>query len=435
MVLLSRLNRSNLQVSVDRAGFPLQPGGVDTASVPPPLITAAHEREFFTLAHRVLDLEAQVSPVPDDCYEILDTILRAAAKDIAVTDSSNETQALKALQTIERILQEHNFVCSIPIFLVNTLTEGLTAQPIVPAVIGMPENAGRRTHIEAHLAEPFFHADCDIFSLLYLSIGELLRLPIRMVEAPKHNYIRWDLDDFTYVNWETNFGRSVFSDEDYQHCEHLHATTFLVPLEAIISGSYLRSMRNTEALGYFVSLRGGAYAERGAHALALEDAENAILFFPHSPTVCNNTAWAYVSIPGAQHRKRELDALRLALRAVRAFRDPNLLDTLAAAHAVNRDFTNAFKVETEAFALSGNRDYELMAKIYTLRKTYLQHQLEMQQVLEIISAAGTAGIEHEVLLSQVAFPAEELLLILEGLLRASRIIRQESEGKLIFRAT
>lgn len=50
------------------------------------------------------------------------------------------------------------------------------------------------------------HIDCDGYSALYLAIGEVLNLPIKMVRAPAHTFIRWEFRDGTYLNWETTIG-------------------------------------------------------------------------------------------------------------------------------------------------------------------------------------------------------------------------------------
>ena len=56
--------------------------------------------------------------------------------------------------------------------------------------------------------------DCDGYSAIYLAVGEALGLPIRMVRAPAHTFVRWHFPNGKYLNWETTIG-AVKSDNYY----------------------------------------------------------------------------------------------------------------------------------------------------------------------------------------------------------------------------
>ena len=81
--------------------------------------------------------------------------------------------------------------------------------------------------------------------------------------------------------------------------------------------------------------------------------------FPKDPDYYNSIAWELaVSTTAALRNGRE--AVRLARRAceLTSFRDPNCLDTLAAASAETGDFANAIKSQQQAIALFSTRDRE-----------------------------------------------------------------------------
>ena len=78
-------------------------------------------------------------------------------------------------------------------------------------------------------------------ALLYASIGEALGLPIDIVLAPGHAFVRWRLDDSSYVNWETSTG-SVTTNSEYVSWRHISDA-------AIKNGVYMSALSPNEILG------------------------------------------------------------------------------------------------------------------------------------------------------------------------------------------
>ena len=56
--------------------------------------------------------------------------------------------------------------------------------------------------------------------LVYASIGEALGLPIHIVLAPEHAFVRWRLDGSSYINWETSTG-AVMTNSEYVAWRHI----------------------------------------------------------------------------------------------------------------------------------------------------------------------------------------------------------------------
>jgi len=95
---------------------------------------------------------------------------------------------------------------------------------------------------------------CEQFSQLYYSIGEALNLPLHLVIAPRHAFVRWDEDgkhdalnlknpvNKGDANWETTEG---FYKSDQEYIEWLK-----IPESVVRNGCYLKSLTKKEAVSY-----------------------------------------------------------------------------------------------------------------------------------------------------------------------------------------
>jgi tetratricopeptide (TPR) repeat protein len=145
--------------------------------------------EIWTIAHDILRLEAESlghTPV----YAILDAVLSAAQQTIPVTPPFSQEDAVTILRHIATLLHARQFRIGDAMLLTQTCA--------------VPQNSSEIQHI----------GDCDSFSFLYLAIGEVLDLPLRIVSLPEHTFIRWQFEDGTYLNWETT-ANTVWTDEAY----------------------------------------------------------------------------------------------------------------------------------------------------------------------------------------------------------------------------
>ncbi len=159
--------------------------------------------EFQTVAHDILQLEAEsLGYVPD--YVVLDSLLHEAQRAILVTPPYAQEDALTILQHIAALLHGQQFRIGDTMLLSQTCA--------VPQDATMPIHVG----------------DCDTFSFLYLAIGDVLNLPLRIVSLPEHTFIRWEFEDGAYCNWETT-ANAVWTDDDYVNWyNNTHADTLTV---------------------------------------------------------------------------------------------------------------------------------------------------------------------------------------------------------------
>jgi tetratricopeptide (TPR) repeat protein len=169
--------RKFIQQSVFAAGalaFGAPLFGSCTKSCPVP--KRPYRTEHNTIAHKMLDIEL-VHVQSKTSYQVLDQILDVAAHLLAEESDTRKDQyetALYHLKTIDNILKFFEFYYQ--------------------------KNSLLATALETR------KIDCDGYSAIYLAIGELLNLPIKMVRAPAHTFVRWHIEEHVYINWETTIG-------------------------------------------------------------------------------------------------------------------------------------------------------------------------------------------------------------------------------------
>jgi len=243
-------------------------------------------------------------------------------------------------------------------------------------------------HLSDVLNQPaslWMRADCDTQSLIYVAMGELLELPIYMVEVPGHNFIRFD-DGTHRLNWDANTRESI-DDEDY-------ASTWGVT--DATRAYYLRSMSADEVLAYWrtistqrlnreisaldatlattdgdetVAARRDDLAAKRRALLARGVAQYA------SGRTLNALAWDLLTTSARATRDPQR-ALELAKRAVEVAPVADWLDTLAVAYAALGDFESAVVEQQKAIAAAraqGRTDLRAFVKrlaLFENRETY-----------------------------------------------------------------
>ncbi len=127
-----------------------------------------------TIAHLALDIERQAGfDVTEKDYLLLDNIIQTAKERIEGLEEYKRVKkgiyskddALTILTAIHKVLGDFKF----------------RHKPCLLFSSGMKKDSNGTRYM-----------DCDLHSMIYLSIGEVLGLPLHGVSAPGHLYIRWD---------------------------------------------------------------------------------------------------------------------------------------------------------------------------------------------------------------------------------------------------
>ncbi|MEG4961811.1 hypothetical protein [Microcoleus sp. K4-B3] len=327
----------------------------------------AYKPQYKTSGHRVLDEDRRAENVSSFVIEKLDSVIKHVQSEVKIRKVTTIEDAISILRQIEQVVTTENFICSIPYHLISSFSQGLMPRDIEQRLAYSSENDLRQSHILTHAGEKFFTVDCDLSSLLYLCIGEVLNIPLRMVEVPDHNFIRWRLDDNKYVNWDTNYGFNKFTDSDY-------AAQYGVTPELIVNGTFLIDLSSENVEGYFCFIRAITFESSRAFPEAVNEYRTAIKKYPHSPAARNNLAWLFASNKSVHSIIAKEEALELALKACNIHRVATNLDTLACVYAECGNFKEAVQIETEAFAMNPSPDYQKMIEAFQEGKTWLDVQ-------------------------------------------------------------
>jgi tetratricopeptide (TPR) repeat protein len=147
-------------------------------------------------------------------------------------------------------------------------------------------------------------------------------------------------------------------------------------LAAIKLSSKKEREREQIALSQLYKARGDHVRQLQVLNQAVQDAENYLANDPGP--LLNRRAWLLATCPNDEVRDgaQALQDARRACEWVR-WNDPIYLDTFAAAHAENQNFSEAIRWQTKALSLltigDDNRDYESRLKLYEQGKTFREH--------------------------------------------------------------
>ncbi|TMQ06033.1 MAG: hypothetical protein E6J91_39055 [Deltaproteobacteria bacterium] len=318
-----------------------------------------------TIAHDALDLEADVLPPSPGVERRLDALIGDAARKIRAAEPR-----LRALDPRERALEtfrliEDGLAADHVVYAgrgyVSTLHDALA--PTLVDHVGLArlqdrfENRGRIPHITASPQEPYYMADCDTFSILYVAIGETLDLPIAMVDLPSppgavgHDYVVWTLPGGGKVAWEPMTGeeRNAALDDDF----FFHAPRSAD--ESAAARAFGVAMTRAETLGYWHRIVAELWLDLGAPQQALAAFTAATRLGPQSPVAYNDVAWLLATSPDPAVRDPER-AVQVAERSVALWPSANYLDTLAAAYAAAGRWQDAQRAQARAVSVAAAYD-------------------------------------------------------------------------------
>lgn len=186
------------------------------ASTPPEVRPEPFQPKYRTTAHQMLVLEKPFGAELADVKR-LETVIGRAETVIEQKYSYDPTEASSILETIYIVVKE---------------------------------NYAYRPRRLLHQGLKSNQLDCDLFVAVYLSIAEVMRLPINAVVAPLHTFVRWRLSNGKHLNWETTTGRERLDDYYLSGAylgnnDHFYRPNFnLAP--GIKTGAYMRGLSNRE---------------------------------------------------------------------------------------------------------------------------------------------------------------------------------------------
>ena len=270
---------------------------------------------------------------------------RVARLNMLVNEAVKRVRALKADDTtalgvrasfaaVDQVLVDHHYQI---LFRTPSLWDMLTP--------GIPNNGEThqltepmKKHQEMNPGATFYRFDCDTGSMVHLSVWERLGKPVFLVELPEHVFIRWQLSESNWVNWDVNASAS-YTDQRYRR-------RFALPKEEEERMKFLQNMPQQEVKMYHLSLLAKMAHQRGDLDKAVRYFTGSIEGRPHANMNRNNFAWMIATERGLQKAELLDVALKEARRAVEMSpKDHGYIDTLAAVYAARGDFESAIRTE------------------------------------------------------------------------------------------
>ncbi len=193
--------------------------------------------KYETIGHLVLDVELEHNSSPQS-YHLLDEIIDQAKQALQHFDElepGDSSHAGQALQGIGDLLAELGFEYKEN----RLLGTGLQNKKI----------------------------DCDSYCLVYLSIAQVLELPLKMVRAPAHAFVRWHLSERDYLNWETTTN-SPKKDEYY-----------IEKYNIVAQSTGMSALRSLDADGHQSEILATAFVSSGVEWLKKCRTKEAIMRF------------------------------------------------------------------------------------------------------------------------------------------------------------
>ena len=239
-------------------------------------------QRYDTIGHQVLDLEAELGVSTEPHKETLDSLIEGARGKIQVKDMYTREDALGILTTIEGILRNNRF------------KQGGNAADLFHEGLGSKK------------------IDCDDTSFIYLSIADALGLPLVAVSAPGHLFVRFILNDGSYINWETT--STTERGNDY------YISWRNISPVAIDNGVYLRNLSRHEIIALAYNNRGSAWAGKGNLDEAIKDYNKAIRLNPNHAAAYNNRGFAWFNKGNLDEAIKDYnEAIRLDPNFARAY--------------------------------------------------------------------------------------------------------------------
>lgn len=313
--------------------------------------TTRYKWKYNTITHKLLQIEELneastkiVTQDFDNKYLLLDNIIdncKKSVSNIDLTTINDEIQAKKVLKIIDSTLSKNLFTVCVKI---ENLSDALTLKSKGTLNCMYTNDISPIDYRvrDFSLSKKFYHVDCDLFSFIYLGIGEALGIPVSFIEVPNHNFIRWNLSDNTFINWDVNMGKTYLNNEYKTGIPYL--TSGFSDLEET-KYHYLNNLNNNEVLGYYYFVIGRLQKKNQKYKNAENLYLKSIQYRPSSPIAKYCLAYMIV-FTGAYNSSNDfLLASRLAKEAYDIDNDhKEIVETYACSLALLSRFEEAKKV-------------------------------------------------------------------------------------------
>ena len=216
---------------------------------------------------------------------------------------------------------------------------------------------------------------CLSLSVLYLSIGERLGMPLYGVVVPGHFFVRYD-DGHNQFNIETTSKGANAPDKHYLE-------KFKPP--ASQDGLYMKNLSKAETLGCFFNNLGNSYCEVGDIDSALMELERAVRINPSLAEAHNNLGNIYL------HKGRARDAISEYYKALKILdEDAKTHNNLGNAYSQNGQYNEAVKEYMIALDLEPDfiDAYRNLANTYRRQGFFTRALRELKIAAQLKPAEG-----------------------------------------------
>ncbi len=337
----------NLYRLATAAAFLVSIAACSPATAPTPAPIAMDD----TMALELFRLEARARKLPPEAETRLRSLLRDAFTALGPDPRPPETsdEFLIFAEKVSISLAAHNDIQPVDrVDWVDSLGDAL--RPIPPDHPSLARNldhaANRERRKYAKPGEPFYFLDCDIASLLLISVAQMVGFDLKLVEVPNHNFVRWSDGRGGYANWDwTNWG---------SHRNEYYADRWAMTELQRNRGRWLAGQSAAESRGYFIGVLAAVVRDPEQR---LELARQAIRGAPNNPMTAETAAWVFATTGKGVTDQERRNSVGYALAALAGDPDDagyNL--TAACAFAVTGSAEMGAALQERAAALESSND-------------------------------------------------------------------------------
>jgi len=221
-------------------------------------------RRYHTPAHVILDMERSLGAEESD-YLVLDSIIDEATRRISNGPLVRYPDPVDVLWVIDDTLGDMGFRYGMP----ELFHDGLRNREL----------------------------DCFHYTVTYISIGQVLNLPLYGVSAPEHAFVRWDADgrhdpinpdnpiNRGDVNWEAT-DPLVFTDAEWD---------YNINPSSLMNGVFLYNLTYDELISSAHNNIAIYHEINGDYSAALNHYDRALEMYPKDPLLYSNRGGWYYS--------------------------------------------------------------------------------------------------------------------------------------------